>query len=164
MRSCCTIKEIWWDNQVIYTSIRNLSILKHCAISKIIRSLISTYQILCISKLCAVINSTFCICIFFSFWILYASIIFHIHSLVACVIILCTVVWNFCIHIKLLCTTLWSNIVKYMREAPDFISVISSVFIIMQSCRFVLIANLYKYRSINSIISLSKEIKWYRFC
>jgi hypothetical protein len=164
MRSCCTIKEIWWDNQVVYTPIRHLSIIKHCAISKIVRRLISTIQILCVSKLCAVINSAFCICVFFSFRILCASIIFHIRSLVACVIILCTVVWNFCSHIKLLCTTSWTNIVKYMREAPDFISVISSVFIIVQSCRLVLIANLYKYLSINIVISLSKEIKWYRFC
>jgi len=148
----------------VYASIRHLSIIKHCAISKIIRSLISTFQFLCISKLCAVINSMFCICIFFSFRILCASIIFHIRSLIACVIILCTVVWNFCSHIKLLRTTRWTNIVKYMREAPDFITVISSVFIIMQSCRLVLIINLYKYLSINIIISLSKEIKWYRFC
>ena len=164
MRSCCTIKEIWWNNQVVYASIRNLSIIKHCAISKIIRSLISTCQILCISKLCAVINSMFCIRIFFSFRILCASIIFHIRSLVACVIILCTVVWNFCSHIKLLCTTRWTNIIKYMRETPNFISVISSVSIIMQSCRLILISNLYEYLSINIVISLSKEIKWYRFC
>ena len=164
MRSCCTIKEIWWDNQVVYTSIRNLSIIKHCAISKIIRSLISTCQMLCISKLCAVINSMFFIRIFFSLRIICASIIFHIRSLVACVIILCTVVWNFCSHIKLLCTTRWTNIIKYMREAPDFISVISSVSIIMQSCRLVLITNLYEYLSINIVVSLSKEIKWYRFC
>ena len=164
MRSCCTIKEIWWNNQIVYASIRHLSIIKHCAISKIIRSLISTYQILCVSKLCAVINSTFCIYVFFCFRILCSSIIFHIHGLVTCIIIFCTVVWDFCSHIKLLCTTRWTNIVKYMREAPDFITVISSVFIIMQSCRLVLITNFYKNLSINIIISLSKEIKWYRFC